>query len=386
MRWNSDRLPAYRFALLAGFLAVWLIAGCQHGRSPSRQGAGPNPDQGPHAAGVTAEKTSVKSRTVVGQLIARRGQEIVVCGKLINAGTPVVLWMDPGGYDAYRVEKRFSPIESSGWPRASVGGAKSSGPASPNRYGLRKAGLSKQQIEQVRGGGWDLPLLQQVVDQFVIHYDVCGTSRQCFKVLHDIRGLSVHFMLDIDGTIYQTLDLKERAWHATISNDRSIGIEIANIGAYRPPASGALPPTLDQWYETDKAGRTRITIPAWMKVTGVRTQDFVGRPIRSKPVTGRIQGGTLVQYDLTVQQYAALTKLTAALCKTFPKMNCDYPKDKAGKLVDGVLSKGDWDGFGGILGHYHVQKNKIDPGPAFQWDRVIQGARRELERTRATGN
>ena len=49
-------------------------------------------------------------------------------------------------------------------------------------------------------------MLQQVVDQFVIHFDVCGTSRRCFEVLQDKRGLSVHFMLDIDGTIYQTLD------------------------------------------------------------------------------------------------------------------------------------------------------------------------------------
>jgi tyrosyl-tRNA synthetase len=48
-------------------------------------------------------------------------------------------------------------------------------------------------------------------------------KRQCFKVLHDARDLSVHFMLDLDGTIYQTLDLKERAWHATTSNSRSVG-------------------------------------------------------------------------------------------------------------------------------------------------------------------
>ena len=58
-------------------------------------------------------------------------------------------------------------------------------------------------------GGWDIPLLQRVVDQFVIHYDVAGTSRNCFEVLQDKRGLSVHFMLDLDGTIYQSLDLKE---------------------------------------------------------------------------------------------------------------------------------------------------------------------------------
>jgi N-acetyl-anhydromuramyl-L-alanine amidase AmpD len=31
-----------------------------------------------------------------------------------------------------------------------------------------------------------------------------------------------------------------------------------------------------------------------------------------------------------------------------------------------------------LLGHWHVQKNKVDPGPAFDWDRVIEGAKREL--------
>jgi hypothetical protein len=32
--------------------------------------------------------------------------------------------------------------------------------------------------------------------------------------------------------------------------------------------------------------------------------------------------------------------------------------------------------YHGVLGHYHVQTNKTDPGPAMQWDRVIDGARR----------
>jgi N-acetylmuramoyl-L-alanine amidase len=31
-----------------------------------------------------------------------------------------------------------------------------------------------------------------------------------------------------------------------------------------------------------------------------------------------------------------------------------------------------------VLAHYHIQANKVDPGPAFDWDRVIGGARREL--------
>ena len=44
-----------------------------------------------------------------GTIEPRRGDEIVVAGQLVHTGTPVVLWMDPGGYDAYRVERRFSP-------------------------------------------------------------------------------------------------------------------------------------------------------------------------------------------------------------------------------------------------------------------------------------
>ena len=120
-----------------------------------------------------------------------------------------------------------------------------------------RKGLTDAELERVRGGGWDLPLLQRVVDQFVIHFDARGTSRRCFEVLHDLRGLSVHFMLDLDGTIYQTLDLKEGAWHATIANGRSIGIEIANIGAYPPDESKPL----ETWYRPDGAGQNQDRDP-----------------------------------------------------------------------------------------------------------------------------
>ena len=32
--------------------------------------------------------------------------------------------------------------------------------------------------------------------------------------------------------------------------------------------------------------------------------------------------------------------------------------------------------YRGLLGHYHVQSEKQDPGPAFQWDKVTNGARK----------
>ncbi len=324
-----------------------------------------------HIFGVALAAIAVsgcKTAPRPGAFAPRKGDEIVVAGQFVHTGARVVLWMDPGGYDAYRVERRFSPIEKADWEdsRAEVRGLRT-----PNRYNLRSSGLSDEEIERVRGGGWDLPLLQRVVDQFVIHYDVCGTSRQCFKILQDNRDLSVHFMLDLDGTIYQTLDLKERAWHATTSNSRSVGIEIANMGAYEKDGRNPF----EEWYAKDSEGGTRITIPERFGDGGIRTKGFIGRPARPELVEGNLQGRDLVQYDFTPEQYQALTRLTATLCRVFPKLKCDYPKDGAGHLIPQKLPDDELNNYQGVIGHFHLQTNKVDPGPAFQWDYVIGHAR-----------
>lgn len=306
-----------------------------------------------------------------GDPLARQGDEIMVAGQLFHTGTKVVLWGDPGGYDAYRVERRFGSIEKADWASLLADKQTEKSKPTPNRYGTRRSRLTPEELERVRGGGWDLPLLQRVVDQFVLHYDVAGVSRTCFRVLHDERNLSVHFMLDLDGTIYQTLDLKERAWHASTSNDRSVGIEIANIGAYRVGAENPF----TRWYQTDSNGVVRIQLPERLGGAGILTSNFVGQPARNLPVRGTIQGMELEQYDFTPEQYAALMRLTAALCRIFPEMPCRYPVDDRGQLVPRKLEDDQLATYQGILGHYHIQANKQDPGPAFDWEGVIGGAR-----------
>jgi N-acetylmuramoyl-L-alanine amidase len=315
---------------------------------------------------------------------AKTGDEIVVCGQRFHTGAPVVLWTDPGGYNGYQSRRRSATTE----------------PALRKVYNIRSAPLTDAEVERVRAEGWTLDLLRQKVDQFVIHYDVAGTSRTCFKVLND-RGLGVQLMLDLDGTIYQTLDLQEQAPHATVANGRSVGIEIANMGAY---ATSEFAP-LQEWYNKDADGHTRITLPARYGDGGIRTPNFVGHPARDEMVRGVLQGGTYRQYDFTPQQYESLTKLTAALCTVFPKIQCDYPRQKAmlgppatapmtgpagspatlpsalaargepGPLIPHTLTPEQFENYQGVLGHYHVQTDKQDPGPAFQWDRVINGAR-----------
>ena len=313
-------------------------------------------------AGCAHRKASVPG------ISGRTGDEIIVAGQMFHTGTRVVTWMDPNGYDAYRTERRFAPLEESSFEKTQPVAPEI---RSPSRYGLRKEGLSEQELERVRGGGWDLATLQKRVDQFVIHYDVAGFSRNCFRILHDQRGLSVHFMLDLDGTIYQTLDLKERAAHATIANSRSIGIEIANLGAH-PPGTA---PLLNEWYLRDKSGQTFIRVPERLGDPHFLTSNFIGRPAKPEPVAGMVQGVLLLQYDLTPQQYEALIKLTATLCRIFPNLPCDYPRDSRGVLLRRKLPAESYQDYHGILGHYHVQLNKTDPGPAFDWDRVIGRAR-----------
>jgi hypothetical protein len=74
---------AMRWRHWAGWLAlVWIVTGCQ---------------------------------TPPGVERTRRGDEIMVCGRWFRVGTPVVLWTDPGGYDAYRVERRFSAWTNASW-------------------------------------------------------------------------------------------------------------------------------------------------------------------------------------------------------------------------------------------------------------------------------
>jgi N-acetyl-anhydromuramyl-L-alanine amidase AmpD len=303
-----------------------------------------------------------------GAEVERAGDEVMVAGRMFHTGTRVVLWTDPGGYDAYRTEKRFAPWNESAFVVPQKGTPAPEGqPARPERYGMRDRVLTWPELDRVRGGGWPLELLQQKIDQFVIHFDAVGTSKFCFQTLQDQRALSVHFMLDIDGTIYQTLDVKERAFHATTSNYRSVGIEIANRGAYETDIP------LKEFYAKDASGPF-ISLPARFGDGGIMVKGTY-RPIRPDLQRAKINGLNLVMYDYTPEQYAALARLTATLCTVLPKITLDYPKDWKGSLILSKLPDPKLEKYQGLLGHYHVQDNKYDPGPAFQWDLLVETTR-----------
>ncbi len=112
----------------------------------------------------------------------------------------------------------------------------------------------------------------------------------------------------------------------------------------------------------------------------MRTPDFQGRPRRDHRVQAHIHQRPLEMYDLTPEQQHSLIRLTAALCRIFPRMQPDAPRDARGHVRMDELSEEEWRAFGGIVGHYHLTTRKIDPGPAFDWEAYLLGVRRELGR------
>jgi len=276
---------------------------------------------------------------------AAGGESIVVAGKRIPIGTRVVLWDEKPFFDAAARRRHDRPDVV--LPERPAPGCDT-----PERIGKR-AGVAS-------AGD-----LGRAVHQFVIHYDEAWTSANCFHVLQDIRGLSVHFLCDQDGTIYQTCDAIERCRHARAANDRSVGVEVAHPGALTDALAGR--------YRRDARG-VFLAVPERFGAAPFRVSGFVPRPARPEPVRGRIHGREIAQYDFTDEQYEALARLAAGLARALPRIRLDAPRDSEGRVRTGVLGEEEAAAFEGILGHYHLQTDKTDPGPAFDWERVLKRA------------
>ncbi len=80
---------------------------------------------------------------------------------------------------------------------------------------------------------------ETVIETIVLHYTDMETADLSLKRLCDPKAeVSTHYLVDIDGTIYQLVADEKRAWHAGVSqwkgrdnvNHFSIGIELQNEG------------------------------------------------------------------------------------------------------------------------------------------------------------
>jgi len=165
------------------------------------------------------------------------------------------------------------------------------------------------------------------IHYFVNHWDVCLSSKSCQGVLNK-RGASVHFLIDNDGTIYQTLDMQHAAWHAGSSrtNRPSVGVEITN--AYYPK--------YQDWYVKNGFGERPMVEDAW--VHGSKLDPFMGF-------------------------YPAQIEAAKALWKAIHKaLDIPYetPTSQFGKTSTKYVQEVTYGTYSGFVSHYHISKGKID--------------------------
>ena len=67
------------------------------------------------------------------------------------------------------------------------------------------------------------------IDSIVMHTTEGSTSSALNWLQNPISQVSAHFVISPGGTIYQMVNVSEKAWHATYYNSRSIGIEMVGF-------------------------------------------------------------------------------------------------------------------------------------------------------------
>ena len=172
---------------------------------------------------------------------------------------------------------------------------------------------------------------------FVCHWDVCLSAKSCFNILKK-RKLSVHFLIDNDGTIYQLMDCNDVGYHAGNRkvNNTSLGVEISN--AYYPK------------YQNIYRSRGFGPRPIWknVKVHDKTLEPFLG----FYPV-----------------QEQALQALMKALNKVY-NIPLQTPTTE-GELLT-TTSRAVYKGtYHGVVNHYHITKRKIDCA-GMQLDKLLK--------------
>jgi hypothetical protein len=134
-------------------------------------------------------------------------------------------------------------------------------------------------------------------------------------------GLSVHFVIDQAGVVWQMADANACCAHAKGVNDRGIGVEIINRG------------------------------------------DAVGVPdkgVQRDTVIETIHGKQVRYAAFKSAQVVAAVELVTALCEAYG-LPLRVPTERGDVLAD-ALPKKQLEAFCGVIGHLHARSGKRDPG------------------------
>jgi N-acetyl-anhydromuramyl-L-alanine amidase AmpD len=240
----------------------------------------------------------------------------------LEPGVKAITFEDAKGYSFYRAQKQIGDSERLYEPRR-------------NSHG--------EVVSTLEG-------MQQSVRLVVLHADVLDDIETAFHVLHS-KGLSSHFGIDFDGTIYQMLDPIDVGYGAGEVNPISIQIDLNNRmhNLIKEPQA---PP-----YPLQNKRYRKMRLPDY------------NRPLSASMT---INGKSVRSYGYTQAQYTALFALLRVLSGALPQLELDFPTVPQKEALHWQDA---YEDFKGIVGHFHLTPRRWDPGPGFEWSRLRDGLR-----------
>ena len=181
--------------------------------------------------------------------------------------------------------------------------------------------------------------------QIAVHYDAANRASQTYGILCS-RGLSTHFCIDANGDLLQYLDCAHVAWATNNCSGHSIAVDMSN------PVSVSKKNT--------------------------------GRTIERGPIQGKI----VEMLGYTDKQFETMVALIKALISPVPGYPPDVgfndwiplrrfannrfnpPSENGVDIIDHLVNN--VEKFEGMIGHYHCNPMKVDPGPAYDWHRILR--------------
>ncbi|OAI02259.1 N-acetylmuramoyl-L-alanine amidase [Methylomonas methanica] len=190
-------------------------------------------------------------------------------------------------------------------------------------------------------------------DLIVLHFTAGSSAKSAFDTwIGDAQHVAAAYLIDVDGTVYEVFDPTQWAYHLGVKgfngrlDQRSIAIEIANVGPLRPAADN-------------------LDVLNWWPPRRGQTQPF-GSKYCDKTQTAKYMHTSYrgEQYFATFpeQQVQAIRLLLNDLCARF-----SIPKTLPPKAKQFERDLAFFQQYSGIASHVNFRSDKWDIGPAFDW-------------------
>ena len=260
-----------------------------------------------------------KSATLTLPTLSQSPSSIIIAGRhyALDRKVPTYTFESPGGFSFYRAQKEIGNRDRLFEPR---------------KRARRQAAKS-------------LDDLNEVIRLVVLHADVLDDIESAFHVLHS-KGLSSHFGIDFDGTIYQMLDPLHVAYGAAEVNPISVQIDLNN-----------------RMHNLITNKKAPAYPPDHRRIRTMRKPEYK-RPLSDEMI---INGKATRAYGYTDAQYASLTSLLRTLAGVLKGLSLDIPSPS---LQGHHQWKDAYEDFRGIVAHFHLTPRRWDPGPGFDWTRL----------------